>query len=537
MARSIRKDVETMRKFRYALPLGILLCLLFCAAAQATVSDSQHGITITMTTVTCRAGHTFDPSDYSYVRMNGEGTASVDELIIPVEFHAECTHKAHNSEEFGCFWSSSGRFKFTSSGRKSCTEAFNSSTIFRNGNWSVTFVVTKAAGGNHLEIVDIPAVPATCTSTGLTKGTRCSVCNTVIQAQQVTLPLAHQWVNFTPNAIVPGEAPTHMCTCKVCDTKKSFPCAASNTPNCHQGYICNLCKREWGVDAANHDGDTEVRDDFPPTCYTLGYSGNLYCKGCGAKLRGGSDLPYNPDNHAGGTELRGDYPATCAKEGYTGDTYCLGCKERLNSGTAIPKPPHVYEAVVTAPRCHEKGCTTYTCKNCSSSFVTDITNALAHYYSLWEYAEKDTHTAVCLRKCGHSATRECTPLTILLDGETLTVCPVCGWMGDTAMTVIEKAHAEAAGKNELPARGELIVRHAQPEAAGVVGLLSIAFEYNGYVEPLPGEARVSVPLALPDGFLVMRTNDAGKMEIVPHTYADGVLTIQIASAGLFLIVK
>jgi hypothetical protein len=45
----------------------------------------------------------------------------------------------------------------------------------------------------HTEVEDL-AVAATCTSTGLTAGSHCSVCNAVIEAQKVTEKLLHNVV-------------------------------------------------------------------------------------------------------------------------------------------------------------------------------------------------------------------------------------------------------------------------------------------------------------------------------------------------------
>ena len=42
------------------------------------------------------------------------------------------------------------------------------------------------------------------------------------------------------------------------------------------------------------------------------------------------------NNHVGGTELKGLKPATDTEEGYTGDVYCLGCGALLALGEIIP---------------------------------------------------------------------------------------------------------------------------------------------------------------------------------------------------------
>lgn len=44
----------------------------------------------------------------------------------------------------------------------------------------------------------------------------------------------------------------------------------------------------------------------------------------------------DPFHHAGNTEVRGAKNATAAEDGYTGDTYCKDCGAKLQSGTVIP---------------------------------------------------------------------------------------------------------------------------------------------------------------------------------------------------------
>ncbi|MGN0534917.1 MAG: chitobiase/beta-hexosaminidase C-terminal domain-containing protein, partial [Eubacterium sp.] len=88
---------------------------------------------------------------------------------------------------------------------------------------------------------------------------------------------------------------------------------------------------------------------------------NRICDDCGSKLHkhtGGKATciskavcqvchePYgdlNPDNHTGGTEIRGAKEPTCTEEGYTGDTYCKGCGALLSLGEGIPKLTHTDE--------------------------------------------------------------------------------------------------------------------------------------------------------------------------------------------------
>lgn len=52
---------------------------------------------------------------------------------------------------------------------------------------------------------------------------------------------------------------------------------------------------------------------------------------------GSTDGEKDPSNHTGGTEIKNAADATYDKEGYTGDTYCKGCGAKITSGEIISK--------------------------------------------------------------------------------------------------------------------------------------------------------------------------------------------------------
>lgn len=61
-----------------------------------------------------------------------------------------------------------------------------------NPNYDVTFVAGKLTIEGHTAVVD-KAVAATCTETGLTEGSHCSVCDEILMAQTVVDTLGHDW--------------------------------------------------------------------------------------------------------------------------------------------------------------------------------------------------------------------------------------------------------------------------------------------------------------------------------------------------------
>ena len=99
----------------------------------------------------------------------------------------------------------------------------------------------------HTEIVD-EAVAATCTKTGLTEGKHCSVCNTVLKAQETVPAKGHTEV------MIPGKAAT--CTeTGLTDGKKCSVC----------GYVIEA---QTEIAALGH---TEVVDAaVPATCTEKG---------------------------------------------------------------------------------------------------------------------------------------------------------------------------------------------------------------------------------------------------------------------------
>ena len=143
---------------------------------------------------------------------------------------------------------------------------------------------------------------------------------------------------------------------------------------------------------------TEVRNAKEATCKETGYTGDTYCKDCGALLTTGTTIPFA--DHQGGTatctkkavctvcgqeygeldannhvhtEIRGAVAATCTAGGYTGDTYCTDCGVKIKTGTATPALGHNYTSkVTTEPTTDREGVRTYTCDRCGHSYTESI---------------------------------------------------------------------------------------------------------------------------------------------------------------------
>ena len=171
------------------------------------------------------------------------------------------------------------------------------------------------------------AVAPTCTESGLTEGSHCSVCGEVLVAQTEVLATGHHFVD--------GK----------CDN-----------PNCD--FECD-----------HSEGYTA--DVTPPTCTEDGYT-TYTCKedGCTYSYTGNAIEATGHSYESFVTE------PTCTEDGYTTHT-CSTCGDTYED-SETEATGHSYDAVVTEPTCTEGGYTTHTCATCGDTYEDSKTEATGH---------------------------------------------------------------------------------------------------------------------------------------------------------------
>ena len=104
----------------------------------------------------------------------------------------------------------------------------------------------------------------------------------------------------------------------------------------------------------------------------------------------------DPDNHVGGEEIRGEKAATETEEGYTGDIYCLGCGKIKKSGETIPKTPsHTHSYTVSNHNTVDHW------NSCSVCGAVDESSRQGHDFDAYtDDGNGSTHTRKC-RICGY----------------------------------------------------------------------------------------------------------------------------------------
>ena len=169
---------------------------------------------------------------------------------------------------------------------------------------------TEIDPNNHANVVTDPAVDATCTTPGLTEGSHCEACSTVITAQEEVPALGHDYqISDSTDAtcVTPGSV-TYTCT------------------RCDDSYT------EDGVlDPNNHEGDVALDPETvkEATRGEDGYTGDTVCSACGAVVEKGEVIPALgvqitvTQNELGSTTLNGEATTGTAQKVAYEKTYTL----------------------------------------------------------------------------------------------------------------------------------------------------------------------------------------------------------------------
>ena len=246
----------------------------------------------------------------------------------------------------------------------------------------------------HTPVTD-EAVEPDCTSTGLTKGSHCSVCNFVIDEQEIRPAKGHDNpIIVEPTCTTYGYRAS---ACTVCGENVAISMmdptghnkvvlAGSYEAECEKDGVTYWkclnpnCKEGSGVDILPMLGHDVKKVHYPATCYESGKI-VISCATCNKELADpvyDADKTLNPDNHHA-LETRITSVATCTKDGSI-LTYCSACnyvKEEI-----IPKHHNWNNGTKFYPDCEKQGYTMYVCQDCGEIENRDLVNALTHDYTI-----------------------------------------------------------------------------------------------------------------------------------------------------------
>lgn len=280
---------------------------------------------------------------------------------------------------------------------------------------------------------------------------------------------------------------------------------------------CDRCDvTDTVADVGSAKGHTEVVDKaVAATCTNTGLTEGKHCSVCEAVL-----VKQEVISAKGHTEVIDAAVApTCTETGLTEGKHCSVCNEVLVKQEIVPATGHkeVIDPAV-APTCTKTGLTEGKhCELCGQVLVAQETvAALGHRYGLWEPAGEGKHRSSCVR-CGIASQVDCTMFTVPQadqSAEPITLCPVCGHR-EGADDLLPVTDAAARGVFD-----DLAVFMTGGEEAD--RLLIVAFAWNGRLPQPRGEATLTLPAALLEGYeLVLIGPDGQETPVAVET--DGEL--------------
>ena len=364
------------------------------------------------------------------------------------------------------------------------------SSIRNSYGGSVTWVEMACTGGETHTVVTDSAKAATCTETGLTEGSHCSVCGEILTAQEE----------------IPAKGHTEVIDAAVAPT-----CTETGLT---EGKHCSVCNEvlvaQTVVPAKGH---TEVIDAaVAPTCTETGLTEGKHCSVCNEVLVAQTVVPAK-----GHTEVIDAAVApTCTETGLTEGKHCSVCNEVLVAQTVVPAKGHTEETIPgKAATCTETGLTDgVKCSVCDKILVAQtVVSRKAHTEEIDPAVEatctepgltEGKHCSVCGVTLVGQNSVPAKGHTVVIDEAVEATCTETGLTEGKHCSVCDKILAE---QTEVPAKGHTeVVDEAVEATCTETGLTegkhcSVCDEVLAAQEEVPalshdwGEWTVSVPAA------------------------------------------
>ena len=296
--------------------------------------------------------------------------------------------------------------------------------------------------------VTIAGTPATCTTPGMTEGSECSVCGTILTAQEEIPALGHdfgEWHTVNTASCTASGSEERVCErCNYTETRNLDPTGhtwnseptVDKEPTCtedgSQSIHCANCdatKDPQVIPALGHSWDEGVVTT-PATCTEAGEK-TYTCSRCeNTKTETISATGHNAVTIPGKA-------ATCTETGLTDGTKCSVCGTILEQQTEIAALGHAWDegVVTTEATCTEDGAILYTCQRCSET-MTETIPATGHSYEESWSSDGTNHWHAC-QVCGDRSEEAAHSWTWIVDqepngtkpGKQHQECTVCGDRG------------------------------------------------------------------------------------------------------------
>lgn len=226
---------------------------------------------------------------------------------------ANCTAKAHSQ-----YWQCS-----------KCGQIFADAEGTKTAKLK-DFETGKKDKTKHTDLKHFPSKAATCTEKGNIEYWYCSGCEKYYSDAAGTVKTTSAKVSTSKNDhdyywVADEVAGVHYQKCRVCGTTTGTSSHSGGTASCKAQAKCAKCGASYGELDPNTHVNFELRNEVKATETTQGYTGDKYCKDCGAFIEKGS---YYSAQCAGGCkdiELVKGTPKTCTEDGTIDYYRCKKC--------------------------------------------------------------------------------------------------------------------------------------------------------------------------------------------------------------------
>lgn len=226
---------------------------------------------------------------------------------------ANCTAKAHSQ-----YWQCS-----------KCGQIFADAEGTKTAKLK-DFETGKKDETKHTDLKHFPSKAATCTEKGNIEYWYCSGCEKYYSDAAGTVKTTSAKVSTSKNDhdyywVADEVAGVHYQKCRVCGTTTGTSSHRGGTASCKAQAKCAKCGASYGELDPNTHVNFELRNEVKATETTQGYTGDKYCKDCGAFIEKGS---YYSAQCAGGCkdiELVKGTPKTCTEDGTIDYYRCKKC--------------------------------------------------------------------------------------------------------------------------------------------------------------------------------------------------------------------
>lgn len=236
---------------------------------------------------------------------------------------------------------------------------------------------------------------ATCSSTGYTGDTYCSVCNKKLSSGETIAKKEHTWVKQDNIPATCEKGGMEVEKCSVCgetkETQISDPLGhdygewkVTKEPTCTKyGTKKRICKRcnEYEIDVIDPTGHqhTKIIDQKAATCEGKGYSGDLYCEDCRVIIQLGQEIAATGHTWDNGEITKEPTQTATGIRTYT----CKTCHKTRTETIPMLKGHHWDNGtVIKEPTCTESGEKIYHCtdEDCNESY-TETIKATGHQHT------------------------------------------------------------------------------------------------------------------------------------------------------------